>query len=408
MTPTDYHHVGAYSFPYAVVGQPFWNRPGMDYTASYSNYTFFAPYSYFSFVCDDPYNTTIDELVASTPTLFNPEMSDSFTGNDTTHFGALWADSGESAWMASVPSNGVFASNGSGPATLYYAMNHKLTDLGEVPANTSDTWSDEVAVWKCSYFTQYTLNQYQCWNGGNNCVIKDGNVTNTRNGTNVYLTDTFIIDFLDSMGTPWSTKEGQQFRSLLSQSMLWGGGFEDNNETPDPSTVDGYHMAMNLMQLINAYWQLGFSYNVIRFGGDNDTVVPNLDHVEVFIDNGSPVYSVHWAWFVVLVCSCLMLLVFGAVGIFLDSQTIGPDVLGFASSLTRDNRYIKLEDDDVELGEVGVDGASTKNAYETMKDLKNHKVMLQDVRGHQDVGKIALGSVGLANGKPLNRERLYR
>lgn len=406
LSPVNYVHHYAGDIPYAIVGQPFWGWPGIDITESYSNYTVSAPYSYFSFQCDDPYNTTVDEIIASTPHLVDLNMD----SNVTDAADSIWlnSDSGESAWMASIPPDGVIAANGTGTSTLYYAMNHKNADLGIV---SNETWSNEVAFWKCSYFTQYVQVQYQCWNGGLHCalnMLNDYSLNLTSNSTNVYLTDTFIINFLESLGTPVPKDDGTQFRSLLSQSIIDNGWLEDNNVNPDPSIIDGYMMQQKLTTLVNAYWQLGFTYSVIQSGSDGNSVLPNQDQLTVSVHSGAPVYNVHWAWFTVLVFSCVLLLGFGITGIILDSQTIGPDILGFASSLTRDNRYIKLEDEDLELGEVGENSASSKNAYETMKDLKHHKVMLQDVRGHQDVGKIALGSVGLANGKPLSRERLYR
>lgn len=382
-TSPNTRHLYAGSTPWSIVGQPFVNMPGMD-SEVYINMTFTTPYSFFNFECAEPVNTTLDALVADTPGL----TTDMF-----------WGDAGSTAWMANpIPGNGT-SNFGTDLATLYFAMNQTLEETAK-----GATFTNEVALWQCEYYTQYNTFDYYCTEGGYNCS------TDVQaflpNGTNTYLPDKLIYEFLDSLGTPDSFN-GEQYsqRSLLAQYLINGGSLSNYGIT-DPSTIYGYEMQRSLTMLINGYWQIGFIHDILT--SSSTPFVPNSANATVAVISGTAAYKVSWPWLIVLVFSCFLLLGFGITGIILDSKTLGPDIIGFASSLTRDNRYIKLDDGDVELGEESLEGASSKNAYETMKDMKHHKVMLQDVRGHEDVGKIALGSVGLQHGAPLKQGRLYR
>jgi len=236
------------------------------------------------------------------------------------------------------------------------------------------------------------LNTYKCCfiagNGGLEC---SAGINDTfPNGTNVLLNDVFVTNFLN---TP--VLQGSVGGLAYSQSDMMNLQFTNA-----------------LTMLVNAYWQMGFTYGIINSATQSDlnyAAVRNIANATVHVWEGTAAYEVGWLWFSIVIIACVLLIIFGVTGIILDTRTMGPDIIGFASSLTRDNRYIKMAEEDVEnFGDLGGEGASSKNAYERIRDMKHHKVMLQDVRGHEEVGKVALGSYGVRNGKPLQRDRLYR
>jgi len=373
-----------------LVGQPIYNVTSSDRTFETSrDVKFTIPTSWFAFQCNDPVNSTLDS--------YDVEW--------------VW-DDGTTMWLANVSPDGV-QSTGSGPdqATLLLAMNHTLD-------NNYTIFTPNTAVWQCGYFTQYASVNFTCVDSSNNCTV-DGEFPHLEdNGTNVYLTDDFRDSWLHSLGIPdsysnssnWTEYEYKQ-RSLLAQYLIeleWNG--RDGEDT-HLSNVTGEALGGKLTSLITAYWQIGFIYTTL-FSEDSNVdliSVPNLNDLKVSITDWNAKYVVHWQWLTVLICSCILLLVFGVTGIILDTRTIGPDILGFASSMTRDNRYIKLEDEAIKIGDEAVEGGSSaKSGYQTIYDLKYHRVMLQDVHGDADVGKVALGSVGLQHGKPLSKDRLYR
>lgn len=387
--------------------------------ATSSNTTLKIPFSFLALQCPDSVNTTIDDINAQTT---YPEVFAEAPGD---YIYSFRSDAGNSTWMAVIPPPSYFApidmnmsaiqeaqnegTWGGVPAvnetdidagTIFFAINH--TD-----PNLNFNFDTQVAFWNCSYYTQYLDVTVECQNDNYDCIATGTN--RKPNLGNHYLSNRFVEDFLNSLGTPGLSSNGvweepQESLSGVAKYMLEQSGVTGyDQEIADSSLNRGDDMATQLGKLINTYYEITFTSDILSSkykdapgGIFNTTIATQVD--------GYAVFEVHWAWFGVLVFSCVLLLAFGVTGIILDSQTIGPDILGFASSLTRDNRYIKLDDGDVEQGVA----SSSKNAYETMSDMKHHRVMLMDVRGHEEVGKIALASVGLLHGKPLSKEKLYR
>ena len=84
-----------------------------------------------------------------------------------------------------------------------------------------------------------------------------------------------------------------------------------------------------------------------------------------------------------------------------DAQTIGPDVFGFANSMMRNGKYIKLPE--------GAEDAAVSGP-ERARLLADMEVMLQDVRPGSEVGKIVLGTKRKGDGgeSRLTTGRRYR
>jgi hypothetical protein len=74
---------------------------------------------------------------------------------------------------------------------------------------------------------------------------------------------------------------------------------------------------------------------------------------------------------------------------------IAPDILGFASSIARHNKYVKVPH---------VDG--TMSDGERVKRLRDVRVMMQDVRPDDEVWKIVLGTVN-ESAQRLRPGKLY-
>jgi len=369
----------------ALIGQSIYNLSSYDpNTMTSLDMKFTTPTSWFSFQCNDPINGTLD----------------SFADDEFWRF-----DEGNTMGLANVLP-GTNLTYGTDAATLFLAMN--------LTSENSAGFLEEVAVWQCSYYTQYATVNYTCTNFDTNCVTNRNYPALQKNGTNVYLTEKFIWSWLDSLGiadnfTAQSTTAEYSQRSILAQFILDAAWTRSNGSAnTDPSAVSGIAMQEKLIPLITGYWQLGFIYSTL-IDISQTSEVDNLSPLPVELTQWTATFIVHWQWLILLICSCIVLLCFGITGIILDSRTRGPDILGFATSMTRDNRYIKL-DSDIEIGDDMEESSSSssKNAYERMRDIKHHKVMLQDVHGHKDVGKIALASVGIPNGVPLSQDRLYR
>ncbi|KAJ3531751.1 hypothetical protein NM208_g8741 [Fusarium decemcellulare] len=117
------------------------------------------------------------------------------------------------------------------------------------------------------------------------------------------------------------------------------------------------------------------------------------------------VYRANRAWVAVLLTTTTLLEVFAIVGLLLQIFIRGPDVLGFASSMTRDNPYVPLPP-----------GGSHMDGADRAKVLGDLRLQLADVRPEDETGYVAVKAVPSGDGsdeqeqavwKPLDKKRLY-
>lgn len=96
-----------------------------------------------------------------------------------------------------------------------------------------------------------------------------------------------------------------------------------------------------LTQVLNSYIHAGQTYTDVTGHGNirRSTAVPSE------VTCGLGVFQVDKLWAAFCVISILVLLGGGISGTVLAHVATGPEVLGFASIVIRDSRYIKLSDD---------------------------------------------------------------
>ena len=116
------------------------------------------------------------------------------------------------------------------------------------------------------------------------------------------------------------------------------------------------------------------------------TLVTTL--TEIYVCNGT--------WAVILLAASTALLLCGLCGAIVKHKTRGPKILGYVSTITRDNPYIDLPSE-----------GCTLDGLERAKLLKGLKVKLQDVAPDDAVGHIAFGSAEAFGTGKLKVGRLY-
>jgi hypothetical protein len=131
-----------------------------------------------------------------------------------------------------------------------------------------------------------------------------------------------------------------------------------------------------------------------------------MNHTEAMATTRYAVYRVKHQWVIVLIITTICLQILAIAGLFLQGLICGPDILGFASSLTRENPYIGLP-----YGGSGLNGPARTKA------LGNLRVHLSDVNPKNEVGYIVFKTVPsserpISNGgngdwRGLSRKRLY-
>ncbi|KAF2142310.1 uncharacterized protein K452DRAFT_269877 [Aplosporella prunicola CBS 121167] len=153
-------------------------------------------------------------------------------------------------------------------------------------------------------------------------------------------------------------------------------------------------LSQRLEVAINTFWQstygvqyvmgdldrdLGFYDNASTGGttGDSQWLVFNTTSALVTLEDGQK-YVCHWTWVVLLIAVSFVLVIAASISLYLKAIILAPDILGYASSLARDNPYI-----------AAMDGGSHLDGLERTHLLRNVKVMIADVHTEADVGHIA-------------------
>ena len=161
-----------------------------------------------------------------------------------------------------------------------------------------------------------------------------------------------------------------------------------------------------LSLVFNTYWQCSivpwyrtrnFPSNTSALNDDpsaageapfNTTTTPVTTLTEIYICNGM--------WAVILLAASSALLLCGLSGAIVKHMTRGPKILGYVSTITRDNPYISLPSE-----------GCTLKGLERVKLLKGLRIKLQDVAPDNVVGHIAFGSAEVLGMGKLKMGRLY-
>ncbi|KAJ0165679.1 hypothetical protein CTA2_10389 [Colletotrichum tanaceti] len=171
--------------------------------------------------------------------------------------------------------------------------------------------------------------------------------------------------------------------------------------------VDMDVFSSRLTNSFNTMWQAAIDPHNITKATFADTPIPDPDNpltsrTVAKVSRTLQAYHVDMLWAVVLIVATLILQVLAVGGFVLRFLVRGPDILGFASSLTRDNRF------------VPVSGGSSLDGAERSRSLRELRIRLVDVQPEGSCGYIAVSAVTLADEeksgqfcRPLEQNRLY-
>ncbi|KAM0439602.1 hypothetical protein ACHAPT_000694 [Fusarium lateritium] len=128
----------------------------------------------------------------------------------------------------------------------------------------------------------------------------------------------------------------------------------DNDVSGGFVNVDEELFSLRLSQVLNTYIHLSQMY-VRALGSvptEYDKWVKDKWNVTkpVEVVNLVEVYSVTGLWMGFCIFSCIALSVSGILSVFFTHLASGPDVLGYASTLVRDSRYIKMQPETGQMG----------------------------------------------------------
>ncbi|SPO06964.1 uncharacterized protein DNG_09658 [Cephalotrichum gorgonifer] len=125
---------------------------------------------------------------------------------------------------------------------------------------------------------------------------------------------------------------------------------------------------------------------------------PVRNETQAVVSTTYDVYRADRTWIAILLLTTLILQVIALASLALDVCIRGPDLIGYASSLTRDNPYVPLHDT-----------GSTLDGPMRSRLLRGMRVQVADVQPDEDIGHIAFKEVySGARWVPLDRDRVYR
>jgi len=188
----------------------------------------------------------------------------------------------------------------------------------------------------------------------------------------------------DRIHPQWSAAQGVDNQFLITQYVA-------NASTPGFGFGDGFNKKLFSTRMTTAFntfvdasvYSLDHTYASFRLQPGED-VLPGanrgsvMNTTEAVVKSKEEVYRVNKTWLTILIIITELLGLLGIFGLVLQLFIRGPDILGFASSLTRENVYM-----DLPSGGSALDGPARARA------LGNLRVHLADVRPKDERGYIA-------------------
>jgi hypothetical protein len=186
------------------------------------------------------------------------------------------------------------------------------------------------------------------------CTPKKVRYNRSRPGPSVitpFDNDTLATDFLSSLqtalGAPTQGIGNSVDTSSLNEAMLYSLALfaVANDTTPySAQTIKTFESSIHsFATIINTY------YSASQIGGCGDVGSGQSDSTCVISDVKGAIYNLHYLlsipWVVIDFLSCLVLLVTAIFAYWLRMKTMAPDILGYVSSLTRENPHFDLPTD---------------------------------------------------------------
>lgn len=168
--------------------------------------------------------------------------------------------------------------------------------------------------------------------------------------------------------------------------------FSDQSSSLDVAmhTIPPELFSNRLSLVINSFWRSTLGPNTLLGGNfrfDPPTGDPELDKLTLYVNTTgrstfavAPTYSISGPWMAVFFLGNVVMLAATVVCVFFRYSCRCPEVLGFASSLVGGSQYLPAE----------ARRPSTMDGVRLAQSLRGMRVMVGDVRGSEEFGKIGV------------------
>ncbi len=186
--------------------------------------------------------------------------------------------------------------------------------------------------------------------------------------------------------------------------------FSDSSSIANWTKITEEVFSARFSQLLNTFWLASQStYTIIDQGGANissfynlTTEQPTLGYRMATADilETRPVYQANFVWVALLLVVSLVLFLCALASLVTRLLILAPDMLGFVSTLTKDNALFQ-EHDVMAL-------SSTLSGQDRARKLRHLRVMIADVRPEDEIGHIALAPVEKEDSERERQTRLRK
>lgn len=361
------------------------------------NSTFNLETSYFDLDCFNLTEGKPVPLQAPAPG-FHGHSTDIITGNGTQWFGSNGSSQCDDSCLLSYSfSMNQYSPQPYGDPTVYgnTTSNGVINDSNPILLFQSRYWEAEEAsssIAQCHIAQVYVEAAVECRTevtSEHNCsvtAVRDSQNPHPPSNRPQMLFFAFMSEFGGSLATV--SAEGHEASNTPTEQFLY------NPDTPlivSQFDIPLFKLPLDvftqrLQQVLNTYYLA--SINPASFSGQfEDTPAKNLT-TTASVMQLRDIYVCNWGWLFLYVLAVVVMFLAAVVGVILSHLTVNPDVLGYASTMTRDNAWVKLPG--------GVAG-TTLDGLERTRLLRHLEVRFGDVRSHDgEAGHLALSSGGLA------------
>jgi hypothetical protein len=269
---------------------------------------------------------------------------------------------------------------------------HSIRETPTPPEDPStavlDSWTD----------SQYSLIDFM-----DSLDILQAGRDHTSNTENFLLNPLFAFTNSDGRDPNDIAHADRASGGLLSQ----GDGTSIGYDKTALSTIDIATFERRFSLLWNTLWKIGWARKSVEGGGWGDSIndanmstVASVEHAASNVTFPLPaVYAIDRAWMGVYFVSVAVMFLAACFSLVVRSLCHAPQVLGYASSLVRDSRYFE----DV----TGMYRNSAEDGFEKSRRLGRMRVMLADVSGGTETGKIAFAPVSRGMVTRVEKGRWY-
>ena len=218
--------------------------------------------------------------------------------------------------------------------------------------------------------------------------------------SNYSIFEAFMVNLPLATGTVHSGTSTPTEQYLVGASQLF------NEAAPVQLNVtDPVSFSLRLTRIFNTYWQPALApmytagnYPTNQTLYQNETTAPFLNNaVNAMLSHPQTVYRANRVWVGLLLTTTLILQICALAGLIIKRACTIPDILGYISTMTRDNPYVPLPE-----------GGNTLDGLERARLLYDLQVQVADVRWESDIGHLALKTVNSALGLgKVEKNRYY-